>query len=43
MSYITGITPVAPVQHYRQLNVSFFAVPKRKAEGAPVRIGFVQG
>ena len=36
-------TSVVLVQHYRQLNVSFFAVPKRKAEGAPVRIGFVQG
>ena len=34
-------TPVVMVQHYHQLNVLFFAVPKRN-DGEAVRIGFVQ-
>ena len=35
-------TPVVLVQHYHQLNVLFFAVPKRNEEEAAVRIGLVQ-
>lgn len=33
-------TPVVLVQHYHQLNVLFFAAPKRTADIPAVRIGF---
>lgn len=32
--------PVTLVQHYRQLNVLFFAARKREADKPPARIGF---